>query len=135
MTRRLPDVSEFYRSEGRPEPTTARQARAAARQYFADHPADNDAWTGFIVTSLRRAGRQVVRVQIGRRWPHRMTELGYVRSLRSSELIPGMRLTDPAGHRAVVLSSYPDLSLQWHHHGAPADHSSDPASAVWHAAV
>lgn len=134
MPRLLPDVSAVYQHDGRPRPLARRAARAAARQYFADRPQDRDAWCGFVLAWVRGSGQQIVRVQIGRPWPHRMLKLGVVKAPRTGELVAGMRLVDPSGHRGVVLAPPPRLSIDWRHYTKPVFYGDEP-DASWMAAV
>ena len=122
------DATTEYRSDGSPPPLTKQQARLVQRVWGIS-------WRGFVTMRLRRAGQQIVLVQISHRWPHRLTKHGVVARPRSTDLIPGMRLTDPMGHRAVVLEGYPSLLLQWQHHDRPQSHEGDPDDSVWHADV
>lgn len=136
MSTSLPDVTEKYRQDGRPSPWTKRQARARAAKSFAASQHPDEIWYGYVIARHGRAGRQLTLVRIGRRHPRRLIKQGVVTSLHTRELVPGMKLIDPMGHRAVVLAGYPDIvQLQWAHQRDPLAYPGEPESTRWHAAV
>jgi hypothetical protein len=132
--KRVNDATFQYREEGSPRPLTRREARTRAARQFADWSCVT-AWEGFVAMRYGRAGTQIVLAHINRRWPRRLTKRGVVTRPRSTDLISGMHLTDPMGHRAVVLDGYPALLLQWQHHDRPQSHEGDPDGEIWHADV